>query len=523
MGQMKRPMLILVKVRKIVSNDLRLMKIGLRNPPSFASKLTGQKSAIHCPPGFCQNPLVIPSDPSFAVNYDGRPFCPVIYLDLESFQKKCNLDLSPWVLPYMPLLSITTPYSPSIVKVFYHNMVKKEVNDEIILQSSVRGTTIRITARILNSYFGISDSLEDPLKLTIPECFKILFPDKVFDGKPLKFKPSQMSQTYRILWYLYSRNIVNKGRCFTHFVLRDYQFLASIISKEPRNLGKLVISEMSAFISSSKAGNQNTIPYPTLVSQILGYHDVWYLLEKEKKVFPKEFTSSTISFMKMTPSEATSKLKEKLPPDSKPSSSHQPEEGQSSQAKPGSAPVFGPSFAQAAYQTQVQDAVQTAIQPVLQSLEVYQKLTKEMIKAMGLEMVNLKAHVDLSLDTTLSDYRDSLDTRFAALFNQQQEIQKRIQSLEQQQTHTQQMMTEFDITLNAFVISFASSHQTKASSSVMPSPNHEIPTNPATALVLYQPPEPPTVPMSSANSPFLSDDKGGENVEEEEKEDWKFC
>lgn len=103
-----------------------------------------------------------------------------------------------------------------------------------------------------------------------------------------------------MVWYLYNRNLVNKGQSFTHFVLQDYQLLASIIAKEQMNLGKLVISKMSTFLSTSDVSKKNTMPYPNMVSQILGFNNIWYLLDYDKVVFPKKFGKSHLLYMKVS-------------------------------------------------------------------------------------------------------------------------------------------------------------------------------------------------------------------------------
>ena len=64
---------------------------------------------------------------------------------------------------------------------------------------------------------------------------------------PLTFAPVEMPPSHKVLWYIYSRNMVQKGRNFTHFAKRDYLLLASIIAKVPYNIGKWVLNEMRRF------------------------------------------------------------------------------------------------------------------------------------------------------------------------------------------------------------------------------------------------------------------------------------
>ena len=39
--------------------------------------------------------------------FKARPFCPIVCVDLAHFKEKCNLDLTNWLLQFMPLLGIS--------------------------------------------------------------------------------------------------------------------------------------------------------------------------------------------------------------------------------------------------------------------------------------------------------------------------------------------------------------------------------------------------------------------------------
>ena len=85
-----------------------------------------------CPPGMVNTSITFSDQALFDHHYRDRPFCPIIYVDLKKFRTECNLDLSPWLRQYKPLLYIRTPYSPTIIRLFYFNMRvdDKEYDDD---------------------------------------------------------------------------------------------------------------------------------------------------------------------------------------------------------------------------------------------------------------------------------------------------------------------------------------------------------------------------------------------------------
>ena len=143
---------------------------------------------------------------------------------------------------------------------------KDHKHDEDVLVTSIWGKEIKFSATDLNTLFGFSSVPEDPPNFSDSKSIKILFSNATFDGNIFKYSPGQMSETNRVIWYLYSRSMVNKGQSYTHFVLKDFQLFASLIAKKPRNLGRWIISKMQLFLSSSR---KSTIPFPNLVSQII--------------------------------------------------------------------------------------------------------------------------------------------------------------------------------------------------------------------------------------------------------------
>ena len=73
--------------------------------------------------------------------------------------------------------------------------------------------------------------------------------------------------------------MVNKSNNFTHFIDQDYRMMVSIISKEERNLGEIIISEIKRYIYTST--KSTPIPYPQLISLFLKENGIWYLEPNE--------------------------------------------------------------------------------------------------------------------------------------------------------------------------------------------------------------------------------------------------
>ena len=74
----------------------------------------------------------------------------------------------------------------------------------------MKGVNLKITTDHLNTILGIIDIPEQDLKkLADNEIFSILRPGEPIG--PLKFKPADMNDIFRVIWYLYNWNMVQKG------------------------------------------------------------------------------------------------------------------------------------------------------------------------------------------------------------------------------------------------------------------------------------------------------------------------
>ena len=157
--------------------------------------------------------------------------------------------------------------------------------------TSVRGVKFTLSASIINSILKITN----PPPISTPtynnqEIFTTLVPNKEFpedQRHTLSFKPGSMSPINRVLWYIYSRNFVQKGGSFTHFSQRDYCFFIAFVKQHPLNLGHWIFQEIIRFKFSCRRPSH--IPFPSLVSVILFYHKIWHAGPPESMKFPLYF------------------------------------------------------------------------------------------------------------------------------------------------------------------------------------------------------------------------------------------
>ena len=281
------------------------------------------------PPWYCsETPITFsPQDlDKFKSDYASRDFCPIVYLNLDKLKRDCNLDLTPWFDQFKNFLSIKVPYSPLAVRTFFYNMSVYNIMDkddnvaEEQIITSLRGKKITITVNSLNSLLGISNP-PPPAEIhySNEDIYQLLMPDQPLPeplGK-LSLKPIEMSPTKRALWYIYSRNLVQKGKNFTHFTQKDYTLFASIIKKVPHNLGHWIFSEIKKYKLHSKPNS--TIPFPNLVSLILFSEKIWYLEKGEKPTKVLEFDQHHLNMMKISFKEGLGKSKAPSHPQGSPS------------------------------------------------------------------------------------------------------------------------------------------------------------------------------------------------------------
>ena len=165
--------------------------------------------------------------------------------------------------------------------------------------TSVRNKPITVSADVINSLLFIENPPSVPdIRYDKEKFFKTLVPHKTYRGV-LKLSPNDMSPAYRALWYIYSRNLVQKSKNYTYFNSTDYGLFASLINKVPFNIGHWVYQEMKRF--RFELGSSAPIPYPNLVSLLLYTNKIWYLdTTNEPPVKPQMFSQIHLNYMNIT-------------------------------------------------------------------------------------------------------------------------------------------------------------------------------------------------------------------------------
>ena len=79
-------------------------------------------------------------------------------------------------------------------------------------------------------------------------------------------KVSGMSDSYRLLYYVYSRMMTHKGGNFNEFTLLDNPWFPRLLSNLPINPRQLISLELQRWLVNDKAGY---LPYPTILASLL--------------------------------------------------------------------------------------------------------------------------------------------------------------------------------------------------------------------------------------------------------------
>ena len=286
-------------LRASKEDDLRkksMSKGGTSAGPSMSaaptvSQTPDEEEETEPPEGFNTSTLKPLDKKVYDDEFAHRKFCPVVYVDLDYLHSHYNIDLRGYLNYYQPWLSSHLLYSPEVVRNFYSNMTMKNVFDkktgsliEERIETNVRGQSFKISPNIINHILGYENPPPEPeFEFTPAQVYSLLRPGE--EMGPLSFKPVQMPIIQRILFYIYTRSIVNKSKNFTHFAHKDYYMMASLLSGHQRNVGEMIFEEMRRFRFSSTLNTY--IPLPQIVSLILRYNKIWYLEKDEKVRIPR--------------------------------------------------------------------------------------------------------------------------------------------------------------------------------------------------------------------------------------------
>ena len=135
------------------------------------------------------------------------------------------------------------------------------------MAAAVRGVALRFTWKTLNEMMGITD--ESMNEWLYPETLKYSKEDlDTLYGTSGK-KVSKMSDTYRVLYYVYSRIMTHKGGNFNEFANVDNPWFPRLLQQLPINPGQLICLELQRWLTNNKSGH---LPYPTVIAFLLEKH-----------------------------------------------------------------------------------------------------------------------------------------------------------------------------------------------------------------------------------------------------------
>ena len=147
-------------------------------------------------------------------------------------------------------------------KAKYKKVNEKEHIRRVTFSATVRGRTFSFTWRDINRLLGVTE--EEMNEWIYPEKLSQAELEKVYDTKGKKVPG--MSDSNRVLQYLYSRMMTHKGGNFNEFTQLDNPWLPRFLTQQPINPGQLISLELHRWIDNKKSGN---LPYPTVIAFLL--------------------------------------------------------------------------------------------------------------------------------------------------------------------------------------------------------------------------------------------------------------
>ena len=109
----------------------------------------------------------------------------------------------------------------------------KETIHRVNFKATVRGRDISFNWRDINAMLGVTEAEMNEWIYTEKLNKEEL--EEVYDTKGKKV--SGMSDTNRLLYYVYSRMMTHKGGNFNEFTLLDNPWFPRFLSQQPINLG----------------------------------------------------------------------------------------------------------------------------------------------------------------------------------------------------------------------------------------------------------------------------------------------
>ena len=154
-----------------------------------------------------------------------------IFVDLKKLEDLGFAHLNDHLQKYMCWLGINNEYNVQVLRVFYQSLTAKpkykKVTEQVSaigridFKATVRGRKIKFTWRDINRFLGVTD--EEMNQWTFPEKLDQKALEKAYETKGKKV--SGMPDLKRVLQYIYSRLMANKGA--TSMNLQGWTILGS--------------------------------------------------------------------------------------------------------------------------------------------------------------------------------------------------------------------------------------------------------------------------------------------------------
>ena len=167
-------------------------------------------------------------------------------------------------------LGINCQYNINVLRVFCQSLTAKAkykmVNEKetirgVTFKATVRERTISFTWRDINDLLGVTEESKNewlcPEKLSKEEL------DRVYETKGKKVYG--MSDSNRVLQYVYSRFMTHKGGNFNEFTQLDNPWLPMFLTKQPINPGQMISLELHRWCET-KDKKPGHLPYPQVIA-----------------------------------------------------------------------------------------------------------------------------------------------------------------------------------------------------------------------------------------------------------------
>ena len=197
-----------------------------------------------------------------------------MFIDMKKVEELGFGHLKEHLQNYMCWLGINSEYNVNVLRVFYQSLTAKpkykKVNEKetigrVDFKATVRGRKIKFSWRDINRLLGVTDEGMNqwiyPDKLSQEEL------EEVYETKGKKV--SAMPDSKRVLQYVYSRLMTNKGGNFNEFTQLDNLWLPRFLTMQPINPGQLISMKLHRWWEAKEKGKPGYLPYPQVIAFLL--------------------------------------------------------------------------------------------------------------------------------------------------------------------------------------------------------------------------------------------------------------